>query len=420
MLALSLTLGAAACTQQDDDLMPIQISKPAPTPTPLPPSATADDLFDPSKLHDIYLTVQASDLAQLRERVHENTFYAADLTWESTVVRNVAIRARGANSRDPNKLGIYIDVDRHTRGQRFLGLRTLVLDNLVQDPSMMREVLAMAIFAKMGQPAPRAAACRVYFNHEYEGLFAVIENLDSVFIDWTFGSDEGYLFEYQMQERFDGDDLGGDLAIYKAMFEARTNGTESDAILYEPIRALFEAVNAPEDVKTRADVDARVNLEQFVRLLAIEKTMTEFDGLAGLWGMNNFYLYRDAGSDRHSFIPWDRDRSLVPELLGASIFDRVYENAVARRALSYDDLFTLYLDVAEDTARALADNEWLSSEVERVWSLIQPAAYADTRKPYPNLDVDDAMSWLRQIAVERPSRVLAEVGARRAAAWGVR
>jgi hypothetical protein len=34
--------------------------------------------------------------------------------------------------------------------------------------------------------------------------------------------------------------------------------------------------------------------------------------------------------------------------------------------------------------------------------------------------VDYFVGWLRQIAIERPSRVLAEIGARRAAAHGAR
>lgn len=421
-LAVALTMAVPACQPRShDDITPTPSPWPSPTPTPPPaPAPTDADLFTTSTLHDVSLTMAATDLALLREHYGENTFYSANLAWRDVTVPNVAIRSRGFDSRDPTKLGIYIDVDRYTRGQRFLGLRTLVLDNMRQDPAMMRESLASAIFERMGQPISRVAFCRLYINGDYQGLYEVIENLDSAFIDRVFGHDDGYLFEYQMLNRFDGQYLGDDLRPWKIMFEARTNGSEPDDVLYEPIRALFEAINAPEDVKGRADIERYMDLPQYVRFLAIERAMTDLDGLVGQWGMNNFYLYRDPGSTPHVFLPWDRDRSLVPELLTSSILDWVRENAVSRRALSYPDLYALYLDAADNTARTMIDHDWLPGEIDRLWALIQQAAYEDTRKPYSNTDVDNAIGWLRQIARERPARVRDEVAALRGAAQGVR
>jgi spore coat protein CotH len=395
----------------------VPVITPIPLPTPPPvETPTADDVFDSSVLHDLHLTINAADLDSLRTHFDQNTFYPADLMWKKTTMRNVAIRSRGTASRSGTKPGLYIDINRLTPGQSFLGLKALVLDNLLQDPALMREALAMSIFARMGLPAPRTAFYRLYLNGQYEGLYLLVENIDKPFLQRTFGRDDGYLFEHHLAHRFDGEYIGDDLAAYRSLFEARTNSGESDSVLYEPIRALFEAVNAPEEIKGRAELDAMVDLRQFVRLLAIEKVMMEADGFAGYFGMHNFYLHRDKATGLHSFLVWDRDRAFAPDLLWGSILHGTADNRLAQRALSYGDLHDLFVQTAEDTANLFRDNGWLSSELERFWTLIREAAYTDTRKPYSNAEIDGDVESLRQIVTDRPDIVLRETGAMRAGA----
>ena len=242
----------------------------------------------------------------------------------------------------------------------------------------------------------------------------MFEDVDESFLTRTFGRDGGYLFEYQWQQPFHGGPLGANFNVYRALFEPKTHERAPDGELYAPIRALFDTANLPDDGVVRADLERYIDLEQLVTLLALDTLLGEEDGLAGLHGMNNFYLYRDAGSTRHSIIPWDRDRAF--NLVDSSIVDRVFENALTRRALSYGDLFDRYLRTLEDGAKMLSSGGWLSAEIERLRTLIGPAAYADTRKPYSNEDFETAVQFLREFATVRPARVLEEVAAWRAAA----
>jgi spore coat protein CotH len=41
--------------------------------------------------------------------------------------------------------------------------------------------------------------------------------------------------------------------------------------------------------------------------VAVENFLAEMDGFVGFSGVNNFYLYRPAGSARVGVIPWDKD-----------------------------------------------------------------------------------------------------------------
>src|SRR5262245_21603609 len=301
-----------------------------PTPVTAEPS---EALFAGDALHDLQLYVHSRDLQRLRSEYLENTYFPADLVWRHTRVRNVAIRSRGGlATRDPVKPGFRVDVNRYNPRQTFLGLRAIVLDNLFQDRTMMHEVLSMSVHARMGQTAMRESFCRLYVNGEYQGLYAIVEDVDESFLSRTFGSDAGYLFEYQWQQPFLGGPLGADFGIYRTLFEAKTHERAPDDELYGPIRGLFDTANVADEVATRTDLERYMDLNQLVTALALDTLLGEEDGLAGLHGMNNFYLYRDAGSTRHSFIPWDRDRAF--NLVDSSIVDRVFENALTRRALS--------------------------------------------------------------------------------------
>ncbi len=142
-------------------------------------SQNAGDLFDPSVMQEIRLTINTRDLRLIRERYAENTYYTADLQWQNIRVRNAGVRSRGSASRNPDKLGLRVDFDRYVTGQRFLGLKSVVLKNMWQDGSFMHEALAMTFFARMGQAAPRVSFCRLYINNEFQGLYGIVESIDN-------------------------------------------------------------------------------------------------------------------------------------------------------------------------------------------------------------------------------------------------
>jgi spore coat protein CotH len=372
---------------------------------------TATELFDASSLHDIQLFINTRDLSRLRAGYETNTYYTADLLWRGVRVRNVAVRSRGLGSRNPTKLGLRIDFNRYTGGQTFLGLNSLILDNLWQDASTMREKLAMAMFERMGQPASRESFGRLFINSDYEGLYAIVEAVDDAYLSRVFGENTGYAFEYKWLSAYRGEDLGDDLSAYRALFEPQTHEHEADATLFAPIRALVAEVSAPDDPVWRERVEQYLDVNQFVTYLAIETFVSENDGVLGYAGMNNFYLYRGTGGMRHRLVPWDKDNAFLDAQM--PIFHRVDENIIARRILAFEDLRTRYLDVLEQCARLALGDDWLIREVDRVAALISDAARADPKKPFSNDALEEGIAFMREFAQRRPAFVLAEVAAAR-------
>jgi spore coat protein CotH len=367
---------------------------------------TSEQLFDQSVIHELRLFINSRDLAQLRQHYDRNTDYPADLQWGTLHVPNVGVRSRGLGSRSATKLGLSIDFTRYATGQRFLGLKSLVLKNLWQDPSMVREALAMAMFARMGQPAPRESFCRLYINGAYEGLYAIVEDVDDMFLARTLASSSGYLFEFHLLTPFHAEYLGDDLAAYKPRFEPRSHELESDSTLYAPIADLFRAVNGSEDTLWRADVERHLDLVQFVTHVAIESFLAENDGILGHAGMNNFYLHRKSRAAPHRLVVWDKDNTFL--YAGMDVLSRADENEVMRRALRVPDLRALFLQTLEACARAASDG-WWETTLNSVASLIDAHVRADTRKPFTNEEFDAAMAHMRDFLATRPDFVRQQV-----------
>lgn len=378
---------------------------------------TAEQLFDASQLQEVWLFINARDLATLRATYLENTFYPADVQWGGATVRNAAVRSRGGGSRNGSKPGLLIDFNRYVAGQTFLGRRALVLDNLWQDPSMIRERVAMALFARLGLPAPLESLCRVYINNEYAGVYALVENIDKDFLERTLGERDGYLYEYHWVAPYYLQDLGDDLAAYEPLFEPRTREREPASSLYAPIRETIRAINEPSDALWRSGVEQHLDLAHLLTVVAAESFLSELDGLLGGWGVNNLYLYRAGGSARHGVIPWDRDNAF--QSADASIFTRAEENALVRRALTFPDLYALYLDALERTARVAAEDHWLEREVRASGTLASAAAEGDRYMPYPAQAREEALAHLLDFARRRPGVVLAQVAAARGRAAGM-
>jgi spore coat protein CotH len=369
---------------------------------------TAAEVLDNTTLRDVQLLMNSRDLKQLRETFTLNTYYPADMIWNGVRVRNVAVRSRGSGSRNPVKLGLRLDFNRYAAAQRFAGFRSLVLDNQWQDPSFLHEMLTMEAFRRMGQAAPRAAFVRLFINNQFQGLYALGEEIDEAFVQAAVHENTGYLFEYQFAFPFFTQDLGDDLAPYKLLFQPENHAGDTDEMIYGPLRDLFHDVSEPDDAVWRERVDARIDLTQLLTHVAIQNFLTENDGIAGYAGINNFYLYRFAGTTRHRIFPWDEDNAFT--FLDASILRRPEHPVILlERALAQPDLRTYFLDVAEQCAHVLTESGWLTSEIDRLAALITPTVLEDTHKQFSNDQYFADLDFIRTFAATRTQSVLDEL-----------
>ena len=410
----------------------LPVSAPAAGRAAAPPNAfTVEDLFDQSTVHDLRLIMRAEDWATLKATYLEDTYYRADMQWRGQVVPIVGVRSRGSGSRNSYKPGLKIDFARYL-DQKFVGLKSIVLANAIQDPSMLRQRVSMLMFERMGVPAPRVTHVRVFVNDAYLGLYMLIEPIDKTFLARVFGTDTagktesgGYLYEYAWKDAYQWDYLGSDLQIYAELFEPKTRETDAPSLLYAPLDDLFRTLNEAKDSDFEAAVGEFLDLRTFVRYLAVENFIAERDGFLGYWGPNNFYAYRFQGRKLMQLLPWDKD--LAFWATDYDIFQGVEENVLARRVLAIPALRRTYLEtllacagVAMAPVSPDSPAGWLEAEVQKEVAQIHSSALEDTEKPYTSERFDDELEKLLVFTRTRGPFVVREAQKALAENWQFR
>ncbi|MGE5833509.1 MAG: CotH kinase family protein [Acidobacteriota bacterium] len=379
--------------------------------------SSSGTLFNDTVIHDVRLLMNSRDLAILRARYQENINMPADIIIDGTRLRNVAVRVRGTGSRRPDKMGLRVDFDHYTKGQQYQGLASLILDNLWQDETMIREVVAMNVFRRMGQAASHESFGRFFINNQYQGLYGLVEEIDPGFAERSTGETDGYLYEYHYNFAWHAEDLGPGLETYKIIFEPRSRELESDDQLYGPIRDLFHAVNDPDDNIWAEAVGQRLDFTQLLTFLGIEQFLGEADGFLGSFGMNNFYLYRSPVTNKHRIFPWDRD--LAMRFVDTGV-DRGLENILFQRAFDRPELRAIYLDSVEATALVAMDGDWLANEIDRILALVDALAREDTLRYQDvrfnpagdQIDIakyEEQVAFIQNLARVRPGFLLNDV-----------
>lgn len=414
---LSVSMGLVVSGQIRPELLGV-------SPTPNSSLAHADAFFDDAVLHETRLVINPKDWQSLKDHYLENTYYACDFSWREHTVRNVGIRSRGTGSRSGVKPGLRLDFDRYTTDQTFLGLKSFVLRNNTQDASNMHERLSMLLFRRMGLPASREAHTKLYVNNAYAGLFTIVESVDKSFLTRTLGENDGYLYKYDFPadaQPYFFQDRGSNPASYVPLpFKPETH--ESDP-RPEFIVQLVQAINQGT-ATFRSAIAEYLDMQKFLRHVAVEMFIADNDGFVGDYGMNNYYLYRLQNKKQFTFIAWDKSNafnsptySILRNIAGVTISR---QNQLLSRALSYRDLYDYYLDTVMECVKSAYEptpgdtRGWLEREIEQEYKQIRDASRSDTDKPYSNDDFERAVNDLNTFARQRGDFVTKEVTAARA------
>ena len=410
---LTLSLGLAVSGQVRKEVFGI------PPPATNPLLAHADAFFDDNRLHEIRLAINSKDWQSLKDHYLDNTYYQCDFAWGDHTVRNIGIRSRGTGSRSGVKPGLRLDFDRYVTDQKFLGLKSVVLRNNTQDPSNMHERLSMLLFRRLNLLASREAHTKLFINNDYVGLYTIVESIDKSFLTRKLDENDGYLYKYD----YPGDaqpylltDKGSDPASYVPLpFKPETH--ESDP-RPEFVAQLIQTINQ-STATFRTAIAEYLDLQKFLRHVAVEMFMADNDGFLGDYGVNNFYLYRYQDRKLFTFIAWDKSNAFSSPTF--SIFRNhvglpsARQNQLMLRALSYPDLYNYYLDTLLECARSAAEliagdsRGWLERETEKEYIQIRDAARADPEKDFTNDQFEAAIVDVRSFARQRSNNVTGEV-----------
>jgi spore coat protein CotH len=374
------------------------------TPVPGVPAGGAP-IFDPTLLHDARLELDPSAWQALRDDFLGNQYYAANFSVDGVGVSQVGIRSRGSGSRNEDKPGLRVDINRYVPSQEYYGYKSLVIDNLTQDASMMRERLAFLVFEAMDIAAPRNAHARLSVNGEYWGLVALVEQVSKPFLKSRLGEDSGTLFDYQWLFRYGFEWLGDDPGAYVPLpFEPETNEDRSDVA--DGLVAFVEAINQTPVAGFAAALAPRIDVDRFLTHVAIENALAEDDGLVGDQGLNNFYLYEYGQKNRFVFIPWDKDNTFTSG--SWPLYRNLDRNVLTARLTADPARRQVYSNAVARATSEFVNPRWLTPQLETAYQQIRAAALADVRKPFSNAEFEAAIAGLRGVIAAREQDVAAQ------------
>jgi len=378
---------------------------PAPAPTAAPGAPGGAPIFNPSVLHEAKLDLDPAAWQALRNNFQSNQYYAANLSIDGVAVAQVGVRSRGDGSRSEEKPGLKVEFDKYVPSQEYYGYKSLVIDNLTTDASMLRERLSFLVFEAMGIAAPRNAFARLTVNGEYWGLFALVEPVSKPFLEARLGEKSGTLFDYEWIFPYDFSWRGSDPSAYlPEPFQPETNESKSDVA--DGLVAFVQAINDTPDATFVSAMRSWLDVDRFLTHVAVENALAEGDGVVGDQGLNNFYLYEYGAKNRFVFIPWDKDNTFRS---GAWPLYRNLETNVLTRRLTADPAKRqVYADAVVRAASSYVNPRWLTPQLETAYQQIRSAAQADTRKPFTNAQFEAAVDGVRGVIAARESDVRAQ------------
>ncbi len=363
-----------------------------------------DPMFDQSRLHECKLELDPADWSALRANFTTNQYYAANLTVDGEMVKQVGIRSRGKGSRSGEKPGLNVDFNKYVSGQEFHGYKSVILDNVTQDPSMMRELLANSVFESVGIPYSQIAFCRLTVNTDFWGLYTLIEVVSKPFLKARLGEESGTLYKYDYLDDYRFTYKGDNNSAYvPSPFSPETNESHLDSGLVDFIKA----INQTPQSGYAAAMEAYIDVKKFLTHLAVENASAEYDGIVGQFGMNNFYLYQYGNQKKFTFLPWDKDTSF--QAAEWPVQQRMDSNEFTKRLMLDPALKSYYESEVKRIANAFVSTAFLGPRIDQYAGLIRASVAADTHKPFSTADFETAVAGLKGIAAARAANVSAQV-----------
>ncbi len=308
------------------------------------------------------------------------TLHTADHTYGPY---DVGVRLKGnATMRTlDQKAAFKIKFNFSVAGQRFLGLKSLTLNNMVQDPSMLHETLFYALARAMGVPAARTGFSFVTVDGAPFGVYLSLETVDDVMLQ-RWRSSTGHLYEGA---------YGTDMRPESVNAFEVDEGNPDDR---SDLEALVGAAQDPTGWDAR--VSPLADLDEMTRMWAVERYAGQWDGyaanpFASPASPNNYFLHSDA-SGRFEMLPWGADStwwvSLPPGGTGGLLFDRCLADAVCEAR---------YLQAIEAVKTTVAELD-LPSLAIRTATLLRPDQERDPRREVTMDEIDggvaDALAFL--------------------------
>jgi hypothetical protein len=328
----------------------------------------ASVLFNPLQVHKISLQMSNSDYNSLR---YPTVSWDNEGEWRPTqMVFTIGSKAYG-----PYKVGVHlkgawgswrditgkaafkIKMDAFVENQTFFGVRRMTLNNMVQDPSYIHEVLTYQLFRAVGVPASRTGYADVSLNGINYGLHLNVETLNPEMLKrWKISSSQ---MVKGAVPTFPDFWPGSETSF------AIESGNKSS---YSALSALI-AANQFDGPAWWAQINQVADLEEMTLEWATELYTGHWDGY--VLNKNNYFVnFDDQG--KATILPWGTDQTWNGSY---GYFNSA--GLMLSKCLGSEECRELYLQSLSKVAKT-AKNLNLSEMAKNVSAAISPAIARDS------------------------------------------
>ena len=322
----------------------------------------------------------------------------ADLDFDGQVLSNVSVRYKGngtfLQSRSSLKRSLKVDLNEGFPGRKLHGVSKLNFHCNVTDASWMNEVLAYRLFRDAGVPASRTAYAKVYvtvpgkYDHEFLGLYSLVENIDNNFAKDRFGTKKGAIFKPVAQKMFE--DMGDDWKAYQQAYDPKTPVSDEET---RRVIAFCQLVSHADDAKFAQELEAYLDVEEFARFMAVTVWLSTMDSLLAMG--QNYVVYLHPTTHQFQFIPWDLDHSFgqfypigTQEQRETLSIHKPWAgaNRFLERVFQVDAFKQRYLAHLKEFDRTICRPARIAGQVDELATVLRPIVQAESAEKLARFD----------------------------------
>jgi hypothetical protein len=350
----------------------------------------SQEFFSSGRIPHLRLEINATNLAALKK---ENRKYVPCTVRDGQAVyEDVGVHLKGAAGSFrglDDRPALTLNFDKFVDDRKVHGMDKLHLNNSVQDPSYMTEILCGEMFRAANVPAPRASHARVELNGRDLGLYVLKEGFDKTFLKRHFKNNKGNLY-----------DAGFIKEITEPLEKDSGEGVNDHSDLKALARAAQEGNLDARYQKLREVLD----VDRFIAFVAMEVMTWHWDGYS--LNKNNYRVYHEPEANKIVFLPhgmdqmfWDPNSPIRPNFQGlvAQALMQTPEGRQRYRA-RFGELFTNVFKVAILTNRV----HELQARIRPTLASINPNAARDH---------DGQVNRLRDLIVQRAASLQRQLNA---------
>lgn len=315
----------------------------------------ADEFFKTPKVVELALEIAPADYEALKREPRK--YARATLKEGGKTWKNVGIHLKGAAGSFrgiDDKPGLTINMDKHDEEQTFHGLDKFHLNNSVQDPSFVSELICGEIFRSAGVPASRCAHAILTVNGKPKGFYVLKEGYDVAFIERHFGTKNGNFYD------------GGFLRELDQPLQVISS--KGDVAPHGDLKALWNAAHLPDPALRFKEMERLLDGDRWVSYLALEALMFDWDGYP--MNRNNYRVYHDPKRDKLVFIPSGTDQMFGDP--NGNLLPR-FNGVVAQNYVSTPEGRQRYLNRMDEILKTVWKPEEWNKRLDEVEAVIKPA-----------------------------------------------